>query len=474
MEWGEAAGYTALLFGLSVLRYRLWYAWGLDLALYGQGLWLLTHRGISAVSSFTGHPILANSANYILLPLAPLYNLGGVYVLLLVQACAYGLGYVFIRGIARELGVGDGWAHLTGIVYFAYPTILAANISDFHPDALGVPILFGLALAACKGHRVAYGTLLAAALLVKDTVPIVLLGLSVALLLQGRAAWSALTGVIGLTSGYLDVEVIIPAVQHAPLVHWQPYYGSLGATPLQGVATLAHHPALLFAWAARVGAWASLGFLLGPFATLAVLLRARIINSWWLPGLALCEANLLSPEPLLSNPFNEMYVLAVPFFFVATLAGLRRVRPSLSHVPAVRGAVLAPVAVFLTLYVWVGAYGYLRSGHPPSPSAAAAAIAAVPRSAPVLAQDIVIAHVPPRPQMWATPVLLDGVDLPEGTYVILDPSLTMAELIPQSLLEQLLSQLANDGQAQMTFSQDHVIVYRLLRPLRFLPAHAPK
>jgi hypothetical protein len=466
-EWGVTFGYSACLFALSALRYRLWLAFGLDLGFFEQGLWLLTHQGVHGVSTYTGHSLLADAASYILVLIAPIYDWAGVYALLLLQAFAFGIGYLFIRRIARALGADNRWARVVGIIYMAYPTVIAATLFDFHPDAFGIPILFGLLMAALKKHWLVYAVLLVASILVKDTVPIVLVGLGVALTLQRMIGWGVLTAVVGLSSGYLDVQVIIPMLQHVPMTQWHEYYGYLGTTPLEGISNLLRHPALLLGWTHRALAWTCLAVLLGPFAVLFTVLGSPVLNVWWLPGLALCEMNLLSPSWVLLTPFNEMYVLAIPFFFTALIVGLARYRGR----PPGRGLTTIALVPVLLLLAWYGLleHEYLSGHRGPNIAASAAAVAAVPKDAPVFAQSVIVPHLSPRPQMWETTALRNGLDLPQGTYVVLDPQLTVGELISTSTLHHFQERVARTGQSEVIFFRDGVTVYRLVRPLTLPP-----
>lgn len=462
--WSWVLGYTAILSSLSVLRYSLWVARGDDLGVFEQALWLLVHHGLHAVSTYTGKPVLANAASYVLVLLAPLYAVGGVGFLLVLQAFAFGLGYYFIRRIGGALGAPSRYAHLLGVLYLLYPTVLGANLYDFHPDALGIPVLFALAWAAIEERWVAYGLLLLASLLIKDSVTVVLIGLGVALLLRRRAGWGLITLLVALAGGYLDVLVLIPRLGHGVMSQWTADYANLGPTPLAGIDHLLHHPQTLFGWVKRPRSWEYLAWLFGPLAVCAGMLGRRVLNVWWIPGLALLETNLLSPTPALTSPFIEFTVFAIPFFFVAMLQGMTHRAVPLGR----RRAAAWVIPALLLVVVFCGQqYRSYWSDAPSNSTALQAAVAKVPAGAPVMTQNFILPHVADRAKEWQV-AALGSMTVPARTYVILDPA-TSTHLASQADLTALQAVVEDQKQAQILYSKSGVTVARLLQalPARF-------
>ncbi len=457
--WAWTLGYTALLSTLSVLRYNLWIAEGDDLGLFRQGLWLIAHRGLLAPSTYTGHPILADAASYILVLLAPLYQVGGVGFLLVLQAFAFGLGYLFIRRIAEQLGVDQRWAHVVGVVYLLYPTVLGANLFDFHPDAFGIPILLALIWAAVAENWLAYGILLVVSLLVKDTVPILLLGTGAALLLQRRPAWGVVTLAVGALGFALDALWLIPNLTHGPMVLWGAYYGQFGATPQTGIADILTHPQLLLTWVRSSHNWEYLVWILGPVGVFVLIVGKKALNPWWIPVLLFLETNLLSSTPVVTSPFNELSVLVLPFLFGATLVGLQG-----SSKPGRRQtAIAAAIAVaFLVVFAWHDYHVYWTY-RPPNTAQLAEMAQIIPKDAPVVAPNFIAAHFADRSKEWL-PAVTIGQQIPRGTYVILDSAVTTGLTSP-SVYAAYDRLLGTKGTAVVVFSQTQVTVYRLLRPI---------
>lgn len=474
--WPVASAYALLLWGLSLLRYHLWLAHGDDLGLFQQGLWLLAHRGPLAPSSYTGHPILADAASWVLVPLAAVYAAGGVAALLAVQAVAFASGYPLLLAVGRAMGLEEGPGRVVGFLYLLYPTVVGAALYDFHPDALAIPAALGAVWAVERRRAAPYAASLLALLLVKDTAGLAAVGLGVALAFRRRWLWAAATAMTGAAAAGFDVGFAIPRLAHAVMVQWPLVYGYLGATPAEGVRRLATHPWLLALWARRLRSWEYLVWLLGPLAVPLAAARGRALaNAWWFPWAAVVEANLLGQVPSLSSPFDEFAVLTVPFAFAAVLAGLaarpvpgvggRREAPPAPRKPL--AAALAPALLFFAAFAVQQIHSYWLHG-PAARGALRAAVRSIPPGAPVGAQDFVLPHVADRPQEWHLATLLRGQPFPTGTYVVLyaaDPDPPDSAALPR-----VAAALDVPGAAAPVFARDGVRVVLLLRPLALGPA----
>jgi uncharacterized membrane protein len=457
--WVWVLGYTALLTSLSVLRYGLWVARGDDLGVFEQGLWLLAHRGVHAVSTYTGQPILADGASFILVLLAPLYAVGGVGCLLTLQSLAFGIGYYFIRRMGSALRVAPEVAHTLGVIYLLYPTVLGVNLYDFHPQAFGVPLLFAAACALSERRWLAYTILICTAALVGGGAAPVLVGFGVALILQGKAAWGAPTALVGLGSGALDALVLIPWLTHGAGSPWLAVYGSVASGPVVGLSAVVHHPQILLSWAKHLRSWEYILWLLGPFAGIALTLRSRLLTAWWLPALLLMEVNLVSGIPSVSSPFTEYSVLAVPFLFLAILAGASEGRSSGGRRSTIW---LAPVAVLLLVFGTQQFRSYWR-GAPTNVSTLAAAVAVVPKDAPIIAQDYVLPHVADRAQEWQL-AALGSFTVPTGSYLVLDNNTSSSPDSPD-VVARARALLADKEETMTVFSNGGVMVGKVLRPI---------
>lgn len=459
-QWAWVLAYTALLSSISVLRYHLWIANGLDLGQYEQGLWLIWHKGLMAPSTYTGLPIVTVNGSFVLTLLAPFYAIGGVGLLLVLQSFALGSGYFFVRRIAIALGVELRTAHLLGVLYLLYPTVLGVNLFDFHPQVLGIPILLALIWAVLRERWVALGVLSVLALLVDVSAPLLLLGVGVVLLARKKMVAGIVLAFGGLAIGYLDLAVLLPAVGHGALPAWSDYYRALGRTPSAGLANLAMHPGLLFAWVGHLRPWEYLVWLVATPLSLAVVHRRFGFSLWWLPALLLMEANLISSQAIRTSPFNEFSLLAVPFIFVGLSDVLTKRGVT---IPKVRlSYALAIPLVLLLVFVWQQRHTYWHE-IPYNATALQGAAMVVPEGVPLVAQNFVIAHLADRTQEWLPEVAASGT-LARGTFVVLDPSVTTGTT-PESDLQDLAIALSRAGQSRVVYKQNGVEVFELLRPL---------
>jgi len=456
-------GYTALLTTVTVFRYHVWLATGWDMGFNLQALWLLAHKGVLAVSTYTGHPVLADAASYILVLLAPLYSVGGVGFLLLLQAFALGLGYLFIRRIAEHFGVEAKWSHLVGVIYLIYPTVLGANLFDFHPDVLAVPLLFAAIWAALEKKWVWYGVVLILALSVKDTVPVAVMGFGVVLLV--RRSWVA--GVLTLLAGMgvlaLDLFVVIPHLLHGSTTQWLAYFGGLQSAPSVSLGQIWRDPLVLLHWVKELRSWEYLAWLLGPVGVLIALGRRQALSAFWVPSLLLMETNLLASPGVMTDPLNEFSLMAVPFLFVVALEAQRGLK---RFGPAVRNASLSLPVVLLLAFVW-HVHGPDWSDRPPNSQALAAAAVLIPRDAPVVAPNALAAYFADRPQV-NVPSTVIGRTLSRGTYVIFDTAdpLSLVDPDPAGTDGEVHRAVSAVGIARVVFSQDQVTVYRLVRRVK--------
>lgn len=445
--WAWVLGYTAILTTLSVLRYDLWLATGFDLGLYEQGLWLIWHEGLRAVSSFTGHPLLVFQAAYLLIPLALLYHLGGTGALLALQAFSLGLGYVLIRRIGQTLGIGDRTCHLVGMIYLLYPVVLGSNLFDFHPVTLAVPLLLGAIHAALRQRPLASAIYVALALLTADVlvVPVLLLGL--ALVLQGRMRPGLAAVGVGLGVGLLDGLVVLPHLGGPP--------ASLSA--LLGVAGIATQSPWL-AWVHDLRAWEYLVWLAGPALGLLLAGWRGLWNAWWLPALAVVAINLGSGSIAATSPFNQLSLPAVPFVVLGLLAALR-----LRRAAPPRWLVFAPALAFLAVFGW---HQLRTNWHalPHNITQLATEAAAVPPLAPVVAQNFALPQLANR-AVALLPGALTRHPLPAGSYVLLQPG-TSTGTTPPALVRMLEQALSRKGVAVTLYAKGGVMLARTRKPIQ--------
>ena len=112
-----------------------------DLALYDQGIWLLS-RFHAPFTTVMGTDMFAAHTVFIFVLLVPLY---WVYphaaALLVIQAMRVGIGAVTVYLLGRRLLRSTVLATLLAAAYFSNPAIQQGNLEQFHVEAFEAPIL---------------------------------------------------------------------------------------------------------------------------------------------------------------------------------------------------------------------------------------------------------------------------------------------------------------------------------------------
>ena len=143
-----------LVVGASILAYVVFFSWfsilkhdrfltgGLDLGNFDQAVWNTLHGRILRLTNLPGLVSrLSLHFEPILILLSPIYLLwSDVRALLLIQTMALAAGAIPVYLLARTR-LGHWSAAGFVVVYLLYPALEAANMFDFHANALAVPFL---------------------------------------------------------------------------------------------------------------------------------------------------------------------------------------------------------------------------------------------------------------------------------------------------------------------------------------------
>lgn len=419
--------YTAVLASLSAIRYQAWFATGWDLGLYEQGLWAIWHHGLFADSSLTHRPIVAESGSLILWALAPLYHIGGTGLLFALQSFGFGLGYLGIIRIGEDLAVDARTRHVIGLVYLIYPALFAANLYDFHPATLAVPLLFGAVHLALKQRWFTYAALVLLTLTMNDVTALAVIGLGL-----GMAFWSRdvhrYAGILTALGGFFWLVwmtgYFLPHFTHQSF--WLPYYQAFGPSAHDALVSIANRPWILFRWLHSLRSLEYVAFIIGPVVGFLLFKSRWQAWTWFLGALFIVELNGLSSNLGQTDPFDQYSVLAIPAIFVALLAIGQNVKWRTAWKFRWRG--LLPVLFLLvTLYhlhqtTWQSA--------PNNSVELVAAEALVPKAVPVLAQNYIMPHFANRSQLLDSN-LLGTIPLHKRTFVVLDTKFSTGNTSPQ-------------------------------------------
>lgn len=328
--------YSVVYSVLSILRHNTFHSYTFDLGILTQTIWNTAHgrlfetsigraRNVELVGSYLG-----NHVRPILLLVAPLYRLWpDPRMLLVLQSVALGAAAVPLYWVARRC-IDNRIAEIVLVVcYLMYPALGYANLFDFHPLVLSIPLLFLAYWAKLEGRRAVFWIAVLLALFTKEemAVPIAAWGAVHLLLalcakwrrrpvgpLAYRGTWTGLgLALVGGIWAVLCIGVIIPHFNDAQpyrfLLLWQQLASMWRAWPAAGATIqVTGSGQTLQAFLIHLTAPLGYSFLLGPGALCVSL-----------PSLAYLLTG--SREALHTVGYQYPAVL-IPWLFLATVEGL--------------------------------------------------------------------------------------------------------------------------------------------------------
>lgn len=304
----------------SELSLRIFYQYGsppYDLAIFDQGLWLISHAHVPFVTVM-GRNLFGDHASFILLFLVPVYRLvpepQGILILqaVLIASPAWP---IFL--LARKHLRHGAFASALVAIYLLNPVIQLENVEQFHPEAFKVALVAGAIYAAVESRwRLLLITAFLILLVKEDTAAFVVpLGIWVFARRSRRVGTILVLG--GLAAAALDNLLIIPALLGGPS-YYPAYLPFGGVTGL--LATLWHRPGQIWSYlVVRPRLW----YLYQLGAPLAFVFL-------WAPELALLTLPVTVENEIAGSPYlhqiNYHYSMAtVPILTIATIYALARI-----------------------------------------------------------------------------------------------------------------------------------------------------
>ncbi len=310
-----AAGLTILFSALSITRYRSLDA-GSDLAGYTQATHLLS-QGLRPEASLIGDGIhvLELHWSFILYPIAALaLAFPTAESLLVIQSLALGLAVIPLWLLARQVAnLRFGASASLLLAYSLHPGIHALAVNDFHPEAVALPGLIGLAYFGARKKWVGYWLCVLFVVACRAD-----LGIAVALwgfILLGDGERRAGLWTLGFGSFWsLGLLLVLqPLVSGGARGQYGTYGDSLGAFFLTAI----NHPVQFLADLSSRPNVALLVGLLAPLIFLPLLSLRHL-----LPALPLGALYLITDNG--DTPFAERTSMLLAFMFIAGAYALRR------------------------------------------------------------------------------------------------------------------------------------------------------
>jgi len=335
--------YTLIMGIVCHLKYNNFGYDDFDLAVHTQSLSAILHG--ESLTSILGIPFLGNHMVLILYLIAPLYALiPSALTLLYLQTFILALGAGAVYALARK-ELSPRWGIAIAFTYLIYPPLIYMNLYEFHPVVLVTSGMLFAILAWKNGYFIRFMIMLLLCMSCQENISLIAIGFGVfALFERKRWWWVAVPIIIGATYFSVVVLVIMPRLNNT--VNFQMLYSHLGDSMPEVAKTIILHPIQTLAFMLQPVKRSFINMLIAPLAYLPLLSPL----SWMPAGLVLLQ-RLLSSRGTESVIIYHYQAEFIPFVFVATIYGIRRLQRFNIRILNLLVAILIggfPVVAFLT------------------------------------------------------------------------------------------------------------------------------
>lgn len=329
-----------LFFGCSSLRHWLFQSAGMDLGIFDQAIYLIS-VGQAPISSYLGFHILSDHAAFILYPISLLYRLyPTVHWLFAVQALALAIAAYPAYKLALLAGLAQSRATLVSAVYLLYPVAFNVSVFDFHPDAIAMPAIFWMVLAARTQKVVQFCMATAIVLSCKAAFSLTVAAMGLWLLLfERRKRFGAIALAAGVAWFLIAVKLVIPAFSAEDglgLVSRHLFrYGDLGSSYGEVAIALITQPRLMLTYLIAPTTLEYFVLLIAPavYLLLAVpkAIKSKAISSKQVfrtlclltPAIPVLAMNILSTQHSQRNLVQWYSLPVVPFIILIVITYLK-------------------------------------------------------------------------------------------------------------------------------------------------------
>jgi uncharacterized membrane protein len=442
-----------IFFGCSSLRHGLFQSTAWDLAIFDQGIYLISQNQ-TPISSLLGFHILGDHAALQLYPLALLYKIyPNIHWLFAVQAVALALGALPTWHLARQAGLKATQSISMAAVYLLYPLVFNINLFDFHPEVFALPGILGAVLAARLGNIGWFCFCLVLVLSCKAVLALTVAAMGVWLLVFEKRRWF---GAIALFSGIawfiIATGFIIPffGSELATIGRHLSRYQHLGNSFSEIIVNLLLQPGLALKSLFSLANLEYIFLLLIPIIWgLSPQHLTPLIGA--IPALAM---NLLADESAQKNLVHQYSIPILPFLLLAVISSLAAGRGWLQNR---RGIIIWSLVAFLALAKY-GYFGSLYLNSLDTWKATRIAIAQIQTSGSVLTTHNISPHLSHRSLIKFTDASLPPADLTEFEYILLNlrhPGWKSS----REFATNLAKELENNPKFELKLKQDDVYLF---------------
>ncbi|MGQ9836992.1 MAG: DUF2079 domain-containing protein [Cyanobacteriota bacterium] len=453
------------------MRHHLFQSGGYDLGIFDQSIYLIS-QGEVPFSTIRGIHILGDHAAFILYPISLLYRIfPSVYWLFIIQALALSLGALPAYYLALQASISPRKSLLIAGAYLMYPAIFNANLFDFHPEVLAVPLILALVLAVRAGQLQVFCLCLSGILSCKAVLSLTVITLGIWLLIWEHrrvenlwrkrcqvAGWIAV--VVGVVWFIVTVFWIIPQFSGdapAALSH----YSYLGSSVVEVIQNLFFRPILI---GSRLISIDTLFYLF----LLVIPLIWGLSWQYWdplLPALPTLTLNILSSNPAYRDLVHHYALPTVPFLILGMIENFKKSQHSLRFMQI---GIVWSLLAFLALAKY-GFFGSIYLNSLETWQATRQAIAQVTSKGGVLTTHEISPHLTHRSVIYFT----DESQMSQGSasiewdafdYVLLNSRFPGWQSSREFAIA-LIRELQQEEQFQLLYHRDGVYLFsRLSRP----------
>jgi uncharacterized membrane protein len=288
-HWPVIALIAAYVGWFSYLSWKLYDGYGyppFDLAIFDQGMWLLTHFHIPFVTVM-GRNLFGDHTSFILLLFAPFYRLFPEPMgLLILQTLALAGAAIPIYMLGQKLTRNTYIATALAAAFLLNPALEQGNLQQFHPEALQVLIIAVAIYAAIESRGRLLFVMVVLSLMVKEDAALLIVPLGLWVLWRRNRKWGLwiISGAVAWSAAVL--EWIIPSfLGHSSLYSGDiPFGGVTGffktlfTLPVTMLTYLKDDGRPYYVW--QIGFTTGWGFLLSPeIAAIGLLVLAENVVS---------------------------------------------------------------------------------------------------------------------------------------------------------------------------------------------------
>ena len=385
------------------LRHERFGTFGFDLAIYDQGIWLLS-RFRDPFVTVRGLDLFGHHMNVSLLLFVPFYWFGaGPIFLLIAQVAAQASGAIAVYLLARDR-MGARWpAVALSSILLLHPTYQFLTWEFFHPDALAVaPLLFAYWAASAKR----WGWFTVSAILAvacKEDVALAVIVLGVLIALRGERRIGTVVALASAAWFLLATRVFIPYFNGIG-AFYDSFFGEFGKSPTAVAAHVLTHPGRAIEVATEPDRMNYYRMLFAPVAFLPFLAIPTLFI-----GLPMLAVNVLSTFPYQRDFKYHWTALIIAAIVLATVEAIAKV----AHTPTARAFLVGLVVAtsFASTVAWGPSpvstkyrSGYWPFGADSRLAAKQAAAAMVPDGAATSAVYLFVPQLAHRPKIYEFPV----------------------------------------------------------------------